>query len=289
MHPTTKKLMDELNVKPEQIHLPTRGIAIFGRSGTGKSSQFYNSEFVKHIIIADTGSYAHTLYCKGMVTEIDATQQLSPIEQVLKAVKESTQRGEIAMLDSFSTLQEQEVAWLKRELGKNIVSQQMHGTVVGNLRDLALELAKAQVFTIFNTTPGGIGKAPDGSEIKYPAGAITGYPSLNGMNPSSESILARWGNTWGVFQGHGDIPRGLYVPGRDIRPEYHASYSPIKDPMMIINSTSDDDKQAIMAVPNLRLKENDGRCFIDEMLIRIAAKFPKKQPTTSKPAEKQAK
>ena len=50
------KFLDEMmashGVKPEQVHLPTGGVAVFGRSGTGKSSIFYHSRFVGTVVIS---------------------------------------------------------------------------------------------------------------------------------------------------------------------------------------------------------------------------------------------
>ena len=184
------------------------------------------------------------------------------------------------------------MAWWKRgwKGGKGpAVNLKDHQTIVGDMRDLALTLALAQGFTVFNTTPGGVGKTPGGEEIKFPAGAITGYPSLSGIGAGSETVLARWGCVWGVFQGYQnaekgiDIPRGLFVPGQDIRPESHAVYSPLKDPLMVVRDTTDGKK--IMAVPDLRDPANAGRSFVDELLVSIAAKYPKTPTPATKPAD----
>lgn len=277
----TEELMKQQNVKPEDIHLPAGGVAVFGRSGTGKSSLFYHSRFIGCIIVADTGSMAHRLYARNPegVLLIDSTAMQSPIEQVQRRVEECAAQGTLFLLDSWTTLQEAHVAWVKRgNVNKRVqVSLQDHQQIVGRFRDLALVLAQSQGFTVFNTTPGGRGKTPAGEEVVYPAGAVAGYPSLNGTAANSETILARWGSVWGVFQGHPpkELPRGLYVPGADIRPESHAIYSPLKDPMLVVRDTSEGGK-GIMAVPDLRNQDNHGRCFVDELLVEIAAKFRKK-------------
>lgn len=271
----TDELMQKHGVKPEGVHLPAGGVAVFGRSGTGKSSLFYNSRFVRNLIIADTGSLAHKLYCSGRVTVVDTTKKDSPIQQVTAEVERCVAAGELFLLDSFTTLQFAQVAWYKRGSTNQrgpAVNLKDHQTIVGYLRDLSLVLAQAPGFTVFNTAPGGRGKTPDGQEVVYPAGCITGYPSLNGTNANSETVLARWGTVWGVFQGFGDIPRGLYVPGKDIRPEAHGYYSPLKDPYMVVRETSGGEKP-VMAVPDMRDPGNAGRCFADELLVEIAAKF----------------
>lgn len=279
----TDELMEKLNVKAEDVHLPAGGVAVFGRTGTGKSSALYNSGFLDTIIVADTGSMAHKLYARCRVEVVDSTKKESPVEQVRTHVEACHRAGRLWALDSFSTLQEVMVAWWKRMFPPANpkappVSVQQHGIIVGYLRDLALVLAQSQGFTIFNTTPGGRGKTPDGQEVVYPAGALTGYPSLNGTNANSETILARWGSVWGVFQGHGETPRGLYVPGADIRPEAHSLYSPLKDPMLVVRNTQPEGQRPIMAMPDLRQPDNIGRCFVDELLVEIAAKFPKRKP-----------
>lgn len=272
----TDELMAKFQVRHDGVHLPAGGVAVFGRSGTGKSSLFYNSRFVRSLIIADTGSLAHKLYCTGRVTVVDPTKKdSSPIQQVQAEVERCMASGELFLLDSFTTLQEAMVAWWKRGSSNQrgpAVNLKDHGTIVGHFRDLALVLAQAPGFTVFNTAPGGRGKTPDGQEVIYPAGCITGYPSLNGTNANSETVLARWGTVWGVFQGFGETPRGLYVPGKDIRPETHGNYAPLKDPYMVVRETAGGERP-VMAVPDMRDPANAGRCFADELLVEIAAKF----------------
>jgi hypothetical protein len=287
----TDELMAKHGLKDSDIHLPAGGVAVFGRSGTGKSSLFYFSRFVKSVIIADTGSMAHKIYAKHDVHIVDTTAAESPIDQVTRIVTNCIKNDDIFLLDSWTTLQEAHVAWSKSRGQSNpgskapAVSLRDHQGIVGRFRDLALILAQAQGFTIMNTTPGGRGKNPDGTEVVYPAGAVTGYPSLNGTNANSETILARWGSVWGVFQGfknnEKELPRGFFVPGADIRPESHSNYSPLKDPLFVIQDNSDG--RGIMQVPDLRKPENQGRCFADELLVEISSKWRKKTAQQSKP------
>lgn len=266
-----------------KVGIPTGNVALFGRTGTGKSTTVYWSQLIKMIIVSDTGSMGgHKLYAlpDTEIVMIDIMSDVSPIIQVDEAVQRAAREKKLWILDSWTTLQECEVAWVKRmnrrqqQRNKNAppLSVKDHQAIVGNLRDLALTLSPLAGFTVFNTSPGGKGKTPEGAEIVYPAGCITGYPALNGTGANSETILARWSTVWGVFQGHPGIgPRGLYVPGNDRRPESHATYSPLKDPLMVVRDTTEG--QGFMAVPDLRDPDNFGRCFLDEMLVNIAAKW----------------
>ena len=52
---------------------------------------------------------------------------------------------------------------------------------------------------------------------------------------------------------------------------------------MVIHDTSDG--RGIMCQPDLREKENHGRCFADELLIGISVKYPK--PVQAQPAKEQ--
>jgi hypothetical protein len=271
-------MMKDAKLTPDQIHLPAGGVAVFARSGAGKSSMFYGSRFLTRILIADTGSQALKLFAKPhtRVDLIDASSEESPIEQVQAAIVELTKSGGIGLLDSFSTLQEVQVLWFKRvNKVRTTLSIPQHGVIVGQLRDLVLMLAQAQFFTTFNTTAGGQNKTPSGEIVNYPAGALTGYQSLNGTEPNKETILARWGNVWGAFAGFAPkgIPRGLYVPSNDIRPEGHEKYAPLKDPLRVIKDTSEG--KGIMACPNLELPENQSRCFADELLVDACSRWPK--------------
>ena len=91
------KFLDEMmashNVSPEQVHLPTGGVAVFGRSGTGKSSLFYHSRFVGQIVIADTGSLSHKLFARNPPVVIDSTLDQSPIQQVKEVVERCHREG----------------------------------------------------------------------------------------------------------------------------------------------------------------------------------------------------
>lgn len=286
----TDELMEKLQVKPGDIHLPAGGVAVFGKSGNGKSSLFRNSRFIRRVIIADSGSMMHKLWagedcCQVITTDKDK----SPVEQVRDEVEACEKAGGIYLLDSWSTLQELQVLWFKR--ARNIrgsVSIPQHGDIVAMLRDLVPILAQTQGFTIFNTTAGGEGKTPKGDIVYYPAGALTGYQSLNGTEANKEPILSRWGSVWGVFQGHPpkELPRGLYVPANDIRPENYAKYTPLKDPLEVIRDTSG---KGIMAVPDRTDPANAARCFVDELLVEIAAKFRRRPVPTAAPADDKAK
>lgn len=265
-----------------EIHLPAGGVALFGKSGSGKSSFLYNSEYVRGAIVADTGSLSHRLYFRGVDADfvvIDPMANDSPITQVQDAVKRFTTESKMFFLDSYTTLQEQQVAWTKKNAKRGFISLPDHQAIVGQLRDLALVLSRASCFTVFNSTPGGEGKTPDGQRVVYPAGAVTGYPSLSGTEAGKETILARWSSVWGFFAGFRNdsmvIPRGMYVPGQDIRPESHAIYSPLKDPMMVIENTSPPDSKPIFCAPDLR--SNLSISWVDMVLAKIANKWPKKK------------
>jgi hypothetical protein len=283
----TEALMLEAGLTDKDISLPLGNVAIFGQSGTGKTSLLFGSKFVQDIIIADMGSMAHRLYTPNARFTIispdgkhrvchpgkpDQVVDKSPIDMVRMVTDECRMMNRMSSLDSWSTLQEHEVAYTKNISGKRGMSLPMHNEVVGRLRDLALFLAASPGFTIFNTSPGGEGKTPTGEVVKYPKGCITGYPSLNGTESGKETILARWSSVWGVFKGYGEIPRGLFVPSHDIRPQDMQNFSPLKDPYLVITDTSDNEKH-IMTTFDLRDQRSIGRCFIDEMLILIAKRL----------------
>lgn len=283
----TDELLKKHDLTPDAVHLPAGGVAVFGRTGNGKSSLFYGSRFLDVVLIADTGSTSHRLYARDpdKVVDVDHLATESPIEQVIRHVRKSPGPG---LLDSWSTLQEQQVAWYKRTIGGRVnggaLSMIQHGDIVGQLRDLALVLARAPWFTVFNTTAGGQGKTPAGQLVVYPSGAITGYQSLNGTEANKETILARWPSVWGVFQGYKTIPRGLYLPFADWREKDFTKYAPLKDPMLVLRDTNQaDDKHPLMVVPDLRRPDNAGRCFGDELLVEISAKFPRRRPAAASP------
>lgn len=300
----TETLMLEHGLTVADIGLPSGNVGVFGSTGAGKSAIFYGSRFVQDVIIADTGSMSHRLYSPSASFYIISPEgehqivkpgkqyksiKMSPIDMVREVVEECKAAGRLHLTDSWSTLQEHEVAYTKKIGGKRQMSIPMHGEVVGRLRDLALFLAASPGFTIFNTSPGGEGKTPTGEVVRYPKGCITGYPSLNGTEAGKETILARWSSVWGVFKGHGDIPRGLYSPVHDIRPADMQNYCPLKDPYLIIKDTSENEKH-IMKTFDLRDPANAGRCFIDEILILIAKRYkdimgPRQQPRAAQPAQ----
>lgn len=289
----TDDLLKKHNLTDANVHLPAGNVGIFGRSGTGKSSLLYNSRYVSFFILADTGSIAHKLYTPSATfltisptgkhrLEVPGRPEeivnASPIEAVRMYVSECTVKGRLWALDSWTALQEHEVAYFKatKQNSRGFISVPEHGQIVGRLRDLALYLAVSPGFTVFNTSPGGQGKDAEGKTVTYPKGCITGYPSLNGTESSKEPILARWSSVWGVFQGYKDIPRGLMVPSNDIRPEEVSRYAPLKDPYMVIVDNSDG--KGIMTTFDMANKDNHGRCFVDEILVEISAKWPKQRP-----------
>lgn len=290
----TDELLKKHNLTPDAIHLPAGGVAVFGKTGNGKSSLFRNSRFIRRVLIADSGSMMHKLWAgEDRCLVVTTDKEKSPTEQVRDEVEACEKAGGIYLLDSWSTLQELQVLWFKRVnriIGQ--VSIPKHGDIVAMLRDLIPILAQTQGFSIFNTTAGGESKTPKGDIVYYPAGALTGYQSLNGTEPNKEPILSRWGTVWGMFQGHPpkDLPRGLYVPAHDIRPESYAKYAPLKDPLEVVRDTSAG--KGVMVVPDRSDPANVDRCFIDELLVEIAAKFPRRKPTppptTTPPVEEKA-
>lgn len=230
------------------------GIAIVGRSGSGKSSSLFGSDYVTHVIIADTGSMGHRVYSKvpENITVINALNvDVSPVKQVYAAVEAAGEAGELYALDSFSTLQEQEVSWLKKTMRRDKVSLDMHQMVVGSLRDLALTLASTPGFTLFNTSPGGRVRMPNGEYVEIPQGCLTGYPSLSGLAAGSESLLARFTSVLCAFPGftradgeNGKKPmriaRGFILQDHDFRPDEARRYCPVKDPMQMLQASEDE-------------------------------------------------
>lgn len=277
---------------PSEITLPLGGIAVAARSGSGKSTAFAGSKYVTRVLISDPGSMVHKVYFRhdprGIVC-LDSTGAESPVAQAMKYLTAWSNAGELWCFDSFSAIQELQVAWLKRTTGKSM-SLPMHGVVVGDLRDLAIHAAMLPGFTLFNTAPGGVGKGPNGEAVNYPKGSLTGYPALSGIGPNSETILARWSAVWSLFGGHifrdnnGNptgrvIPRGFCVPGFDFRPQEAANYVPLKDPLIILQRTlkkdSTTDHEEVDAFPPLA----DGAA-VDVLLERLAAKFPRARRST---------
>lgn len=282
----TDELLSKHGLKPADVYLPAGGVGVFGRTGSGKSTMFFFSRFLQRVFCADTGSLAHKLWAgDDRFVQIDPTAKESPIDQVMKGVEQCRAEGWLWLMDSWTTLQECQVAWFKKDnRGRDFVSVKDHGAIVGRFRDLALILAQAQGFVTFNTSAGGRGKNPDGTEVVYPAGCVTGYPSLNGTNANGETILARWGTVWGAFAGSekAGMPRGLYVPSRDPRPEDHAKYAPLKDPLGVVKETAEG--KGIMAFPDRDDPKNRNRCFADELLVLASANWPRRRPAAPAPA-----
>lgn len=277
------------------ISLPLGGIAIAGRSGSGKSSLFFGSEYVRHAFIADTGSQGHRLFQKpgGEARSVDFTSNLAPSFQVMEAVQEWSKEGKLWVLDSFTTLIEHECVFAKR--GKRGLSQADYKDIVGRLRDLALILAQLPGWTVMNTAPGGVTRLPDGTLQNTPQGSIVGLPSLTGVGSGSETILARWSTVYVVFPGHiyrdreqritRQVPRGFLLPNKDLRPTEMTQYTPIKDPMGVLAET------AIRTDEGERGLEVDAfppigeRPMVDVLLERMAAKFPISQVKQAEDAE----
>lgn len=111
----TDELMTKLNVKAEDVHLPAGGVAISGRAGTGKSTACWYRRLIGRVIITDTGSMAHKLRAGDRVVVVSAADKLSPIDQVRDEVGRCAREREYWLLDSWTTLQEQQVAWTKRQ------------------------------------------------------------------------------------------------------------------------------------------------------------------------------
>lgn len=253
-----------------RIWLPFGGIAISGRSGSGKSTILQGSKHVHHLLLADTGSIAaHKAFYRGSnpkddIVCIDANLDPSPIEVIRNKVRAWSEAGHIWALDSWTTLQEQQCSYVKRKANKNL-SLPMMQNIIGDLRDLALILAQSGGITICNTSPGGLVKQPDGNVKEYPKGCLVGFPSLVGLGAASETLLARWSTSWVAFPGHKETPRGLLLPHKDLRPAETANYVPIKDPCRVLQETEECGVDRLAPL---------GECTIDLILERIAAKFP---------------
>lgn len=269
-----------------KVHMPLKGVAIAGKSGSGKSSIFFGSKHVLGVIIADTGSMGHLAYAQRGAESVilDPGSKDSPIDQTLRLARAWSAAGKIWVLDSFSALQEQQVAWFKanRAKSRGTMNVKDHMLVVGDLRDAALVLASLPGFAIFNTAPGGMVKTPDGPPVEYPKGALVGYPSLSGIGANSESILSRWTTSWVIFPGYiwrdregnatRQVPRGFLLPQRDLRGNEAGQYTPIKDPLGVLEETKEGDRgQEVHAFLPW------GACTIDDMLERIAKRFPPPQ------------
>lgn len=272
-----------------KVSLPLSAVAVSGKTGSGKSSIFFGSHYVLGVVIADPGSLGHILYQrKDLGAEsiiISPTDSVSPIRKTLEAVQRWTQSGRLCVVDSFSALQEQQCAWFKMNRKKDSLTIKDHQQIVGDLRDLALALSALPCFVIFNTAPGGVVKSPEGQNFEYPKGALVGYPSLSGIGANSESVLSRFTTSWVIFPGWirqdkdgnivRNVPRGFLLPWRDLRTGDAGQYTPIKDPLQVIEETKTldpargDEVHAFLPM---------GQCTIDSLLDKIAKKFGPKQP-----------
>ncbi len=228
-----------------------KGVGVSARTGAGKSTIFYFSKYVTKILLVDSGSGGHH-FNKQATTEVAelnmADPERSPVQQSIAITEKWTKAGHLWLLDSFTTMQEQMCAWWKRHRCKGGLTLQQHGFIVGEMRDLALCLAGQPGFTLFNTSPGGQIRTPEGQVINIPMGVLVGYPALSGLKENAESILARFTSSWILFPGfkkvnkdtglvERTIPRGLLLPDHDIRGGNIANYAPIKDPMRILRGT----------------------------------------------------
>jgi len=266
--------------------MPVGAIAVSGSTGGGKSSLFAGSNYVHDILITDPGSIAqHKLYHRGRPDDIqvfDPYDKDSPVNRVCEHARKARTTGRPFVLDSFTALTEQQIAWKKRVINRAIY-QKDYQEVVGDLRDCILILAQSPAFVLFNTAPGGIVSLPDGTKMKYPVGSLVGLPSMTGVGANSESMLARFSASWVVFRGFRgevngtfkDIPRGFLLPHKDLRPQETANYTPIKDPYGVLREGKVKDEsgaeRTVDVDPFLPIGQG---CSIDQFLERIAEKFP---------------
>lgn len=271
------------------VHLPVGGIAVASRSGGGKSSLLFGSKYIEYVLIADSGSMGHIIYHKGPkenVIVLDSMQKESPIQTAINLISKWTAERKIFVFDSFSAIQEVQVAWFKRVNNKPKMTLPDHQTIVGNLRDLNLVASRGPGFTLFNTAPGGIVQNPDGTKVMYPRGALVGYAALNGVGPNTETCLSRWTTSWVVCPGGSwkdeqgrpvTLPRGLICPSLDFRGPDVAQYTPLKDPLGIVTPTKleDGSEIGVHAFPPL---DPINAPVIDVFLELIAKKFPQSSP-----------
>lgn len=265
------------------------GVAITGRTGSGKSSIFLGSRHVTRVAVADTGSGQHAIYALPgtIVTTIRADDaKASPITQITNLLVKWHNEGAIGCLDSFTTLQEVQVAWYKRFRTDGSISLRDHQRIVGDLRDLALGLASSSVFVIFNSAPGGQVQTPDGNRIQLPKGCLVGYPALSGLAEGKESVLSRFTSSYIVMPGmvasaqRPAIPRGFMLPMDDFRGDDVGNFAPIKDALRILrpsrrtveqeNGTTTEIIERVDAFAPIE----SGIVMIDEIIDRIGAKFP---------------
>jgi hypothetical protein len=245
------------------------------------------------VFVADTGSGAHAIYAREGTEVVDAiadNPQESPIQQCMRLVKKWTEEGLLWAVDSFSTMIEQQVMWHKKHrTGNQQMSLREHQHVVGDLRDLALFLASRPGFTLFNTSPGGQQRTPEGQIVNIPKGILVGYPALSGLAEGKETVLSRFTTSWVATPGaiandkRAKIARGFILPWHDIRGSEIGNFAPIKDPLRVLAATkvyegTGDDRRVV------REEEVDAfltfdpaseeSCTIDVMLDRIAETFP---------------
>ena len=263
------------------------GIAISARTGAGKSSIFLGSRHVIRVAVADTGSGQHAIYARpeSQVTIIRADDPTaSPIQTVWKLLQQWHNEGALGCLDSFTTLQELQVAWVKRFKTGGSISLPNHQAIVGDLRDLALALASSSVFTLFNTSPGGQVQNPDGSRVQIPKGIIVGYPALSGLSEGKESVLSRFTSSFIITPGAAatanrpEIPRGFMLPNADLRDDTVANFAPIKDALRILRATEREvEVDGVVRVVKERVDaftSIDEEPMIDVLIERIGKKFP---------------
>ena len=109
----TERMLAEANLAEEKIHIPTGNVAVFGRSGSGKSTIFYWSQLIKRVICADSGSLGgYRLNNREGLIEITCDGNISPIDQVVENI--ANYYG-LWVMDSWTTLQEMQVAWVKNQ------------------------------------------------------------------------------------------------------------------------------------------------------------------------------
>lgn len=270
------------------------GIAIAGPTGSGKTSVLLGSKYILDVCIADTGSLAHKMHHigGGEVIVIDHSKKdYSPINQVRDFVARCEHDGRLWILDSWSALESQQCAWLKPKCKNQSLSQFDHKDVVGWMRDLAFVLSQGHGVTLFNTSLGGSIKNDDGTVTIVPQGAITGYPSLSGVTPGSESILARWSSVYVAFRGwtkrndNGDViahyPRGFLLEGHDIRTREAQQLTPRKDHYRALapGEIPVGDTSAPTTTHPFQA-EDSNVCTFDAILERIAARWVAPKPKT---------
>lgn len=284
--------------------LSAGGVAVAGRTGSGKSSLFHGSRYVLDVCITDPGSLGHRQHHMGggevhLLKPNDLA--CSPIEFVRRWVEKCEREKRLWLLDSWSALEWQQCAWYKAANHKPSMSQPDHKVIVNQLRDLALELATGHGFTLFNTGNGGVIRVEDGPPIQTPKGTLTGYPSLSGCTPGTETVLARWSSVWVIVPGTPDrgpddpslTPRGLMLPWDDFRGGDYGHYVPLKDQYSILSAGT---IPARNNIPERRMRVDPvsppGVCHIDVLLERVEAKWGdrKVRPTRrGKPAADQPK